>query len=61
MLFERPKLVDMKNQWGQKIDITKLTVAYSRGPNLGNLLSCRKLKNGGSRTVGAMGTMSLER
>jgi len=26
------------------IEITKLTIAYRRAPNLGNLLSCRKLK-----------------
>jgi len=61
MPFKQPKLVDMKNQWGQNINITKLTVAYSRGPNLGNLLSCGKLKNGGSRIEGDVGTMSLER
>ena len=42
--LEKPELKDLKNHWGHKIDISKLTVAYSRGPNLGNLLSCRKLK-----------------
>jgi hypothetical protein len=42
--LEKPELKDLKNHWGHKIDILKLTVAYSRGPNLGNLLSCRKLK-----------------
>jgi hypothetical protein len=42
--LEKPELTDLKNHWGHKIAISKLTVAYSRGPNLGNLLSCRKLK-----------------
>jgi len=42
--FDKPELGDMQNQWGYKAAISKLTVAYSRGPNLGNLLSCRKLK-----------------
>ena len=42
--LEKPELKDLKNHWGHKIAISKLTVAYSRGPNLGNLLSCRKLK-----------------
>ena len=42
--LEKPELADPKNHWGHKIAISKLTVAYSRGPNLGNLLSCRKLK-----------------
>jgi len=42
--FEKPELIDLKNQWGHKIDIARLTVAYNRGPNLGNLLSCQKLK-----------------
>jgi hypothetical protein len=59
--FERLKLVDMKNQWGQKIDIAKLTVAYSRGLNLGNLLSCRKLKLADGSTVTKRGHVSLER
>jgi hypothetical protein len=26
------------------VNIHKLTIAYSRAPNLGNLLSCRKLR-----------------
>ena len=42
--LEKPELKDLKNHWGHKIAISKLTVAYSRGPNRGNLLSCRKLK-----------------
>jgi hypothetical protein len=42
--LEKPELKDLKNHWGHKIAISKLTVAYSRGPNLGNLLSCRKMK-----------------
>lgn len=51
MPVEKSELSDLSNKSGCKIDITKLTVAYSRGPNLGNLLSCRKLKNGGSNTT----------
>ena len=42
--LKKTELVDLKNQWGHKIAISRLTVAYSRGPNLGNLLSCQKLK-----------------
>lgn len=37
-------LYQLKNRDGYPIDIHKLTIAYSRAPNLGNLLSCRKLK-----------------
>lgn len=37
-------LYHLKNREGHVVDITKLTIAYSRAPNLGNLLSCRKLK-----------------
>jgi hypothetical protein len=42
--LKKTELLDLKNHWGHKIAISKLTVAYSRGPNLRNLLSCRKLK-----------------
>ncbi len=42
--FGRKELSEISNGSGHKVDISKLTVAYSRGPNLGNLLSCRKLK-----------------
>ena len=38
------KLTNLTNHTGHKIPISKLTVAYSRPPNLGNLLSCRKVK-----------------
>ena len=37
-------LSDLRNRYGQRVNIRKLTVAYSRVPNLGNLLSCRKLQ-----------------
>ena len=37
-------LAALKNYTGHTIPISKLTVAYSRPPNLGNLLSCRKVK-----------------
>ena len=36
-------LYNLRNRDGFQVDIRKLTVAYSRAPNLGNLLSCRKL------------------
>jgi len=35
----------LRNKSGFPIPIEKLTIEYSRAPNLGNLLSCRKLKN----------------
>ena len=37
-------LYQLKNRDGRPIDIRRLTIAYSRAPNLGNLLSCRKLQ-----------------
>jgi hypothetical protein len=40
---ERPHLNQLTNHDGYPITINKLTVAFSRAPNLGNLLSCRKL------------------
>ena len=36
-------LHQLTNRDGFQIPIKKLTIAYSRAPNLGNLLSCRKL------------------
>jgi len=36
-------LYQLKNRDGYPLDINKLTIAYSRAPNLGNILSCRKL------------------
>lgn len=38
-------LNELTNKWGHKIPIQKLTIAYSRASNLGNLLSCRILKD----------------
>jgi hypothetical protein len=37
-------LTQLANRDGHRISIRKLTVAYSRAPNLGNILSCRKLR-----------------
>ena len=37
-------LATLKNYTGHRIPISKLTIAYSRPPNLGNLLSCRKVR-----------------
>jgi len=37
------KLSELTNDMGYPIPISKLTIAYSRAPNLGNLLSYRKL------------------
>ena len=39
----RPHLNQLRNHEGYPITINKLVVAFSRAPNLGNLLSCRKL------------------
>ena len=36
-------LYQLRNRDGYPLDIDKLTIAYSRAPNLGNILSCRKL------------------
>ena len=36
-------LYNIRNRDGYPVNIKKLTIAYSRAPNLGNLLSCRKL------------------
>jgi hypothetical protein len=38
------KLAHLTNFSGHRIPISKLIVAYSRPPNIGNLLSCRKVK-----------------
>jgi hypothetical protein len=38
-------LTQLKNRDGVRVGINKLIVAYSRAPNLGNLLSCRKLRH----------------
>jgi hypothetical protein len=46
-----PELIQLKNRSGFDIPIEKLTIAYSRAPNLGNILSCRKLKTCVVRTV----------
>jgi len=43
MPLGEPPLNHLTNREGYRIPIKKLTVAYSRAPNLGNLLSCRKL------------------
>ena len=37
-------LYHLRNKDGCRVNIRKLTIAYSRAPNLGNLLSCRKLQ-----------------
>lgn len=37
-------LYNLRNRDGIIVDIRKLVIAYSRAPNLGNLLSCRKLR-----------------
>lgn len=37
-------LTHLRNRDGVRVGINKLVVAYSRAPNLGNLLSCRKLQ-----------------
>ena len=37
-------LYQLRNRDGFPIEIRKLTIAYSRAPNLGNILSCRKLQ-----------------
>lgn len=42
------KLTNLTDYTGHKIPISKLIVAYSRPPNLGNLLSCRKVKPQGN-------------
>lgn len=39
----KQSLSNLTNRDGYRIPIKKLTIAYSRAPNLGNLLSCRKL------------------
>lgn len=41
---ERPHLNQLRNRDGYPITINRLVVAFSRAPNLGNLLSCRKLR-----------------
>jgi hypothetical protein len=40
----KPPLYHLCNREGATIDIKQLIVAYSRAPNLGNILSCRVLK-----------------
>ena len=37
-------LFDLKNRAGFSVDVRRLIIAYSRAPNLGNILSCRKIK-----------------
>ena len=40
----KPPLYHLRNRDGHLIDIKRLTIAYSRAPNLGNILSCRILR-----------------
>ena len=43
-------LNEMTNNAGKEIEVDQLTIAYHRAPNLGNLLSCRKIaKRTGSK------------
>ena len=39
-----PPLASLRNRQGAQLGVRRLTVAYSRPPNLGNLLSIRKLQ-----------------
>lgn len=41
---ERPHLNQLRNRDGYPITTNRLVVAFSQAPNLGNLLSCRKLR-----------------
>jgi hypothetical protein len=40
----KPPLYKLRNREGYPINIKRLTIAYSRAPNLGNILSCRILR-----------------
>jgi hypothetical protein len=42
----KPPLYNLRNREGHLIDIKCLTIAYSRAPNLGNILSCCILRTG---------------
>ena len=41
--FKEPHLNQLENKHGHQIEVNKMTIAYSRPPNLGNLLSSRNL------------------
>ena len=41
--FKEPHLNQLENNHGHQIEVNKMTIAYSRPPNLGNLLSSRNL------------------
>ena len=37
-------LYDLTNRAGYRVDVRRLIIAYSRAPNLGNILSCRNIQ-----------------
>ena len=41
----KPHLFHLRNDLGEKIRVSRLIIAYSRHPNIGNLLSYRKICN----------------
>ena len=41
----KPHLYHLRNSFGEKIKASRLIIAYSRHPNVGNLLSYRKICN----------------
>ncbi len=41
--FKEPHLNQLQSKHGHQIEVNKMTIAYSRPPNLGNLLSSRNL------------------
>lgn len=43
MPMNEPPLFHLKNRAGFPVEIRRLIIAYSRAPNLGNMLSCRKI------------------
>ena len=40
----KPPFSTLRNREGHLLDVKRLTIAYSRAPNLGNILSCRILR-----------------
>jgi hypothetical protein len=48
--MNEPPLFHLKNRAGFPVEIRRLIIAYSRAPNLGNILSCRKVTTDNNST-----------
>jgi hypothetical protein len=58
--MNEPPLFHLKNRAGFPVEIRRLIIAYSRAPNLGNMLSCRKITTKTTQLDTATDTSVLE-